>query len=196
MKKLVVLACMLMACNAFAIADPDANSVGIYFDMTADTTNDTATNPYGNSTAYLLLTNPTTNGILGWEATITYVVENAVCGNVAYALPDPTHLDGDPAADGFAVGYATPSPVSDVIHLLTITTFYCGDCTSFFLSPATVPGIEGTMAFLDGEDVGRLVPMAPSSGSFDEPVAGIGMSCVPVVATEASSWGSVKSLYR
>lgn len=192
MKKLVVLLCLLVASSAFAGVDPDPNSVGIYFDQEGFIFEDSAPVMYGPNNCYLVLMNPTTNGILGWECYVTFDPAGGFSSVTGWA-PRGDFVNAGSAPD-FAVGLATPLPGGDYIVLMDITYFYTGGEVLFFLGPAVVQTIPGQMAFLDGEDVGNAIVMDPSSGAFDAPVYGACSGCV--VATQDETWGGVKNLYR
>ena len=72
MKKLVViLSCLLMASSAFAVADADPDGIGIWFDLTADT-NYVDAPVYAQVMTYLIISNPTTNSIAGWECSLVF----------------------------------------------------------------------------------------------------------------------------
>jgi hypothetical protein len=193
MKKLVVLLCLLVAGSALAGIDPDPNSVGIFKDAAATTYEETAPLMYQPNTCYLVLSNPTTDGILGWECYITFDPGVGGFSSVTGWAPRGSFVNAGSPPD-FAVGLATPIYGATEIVLMDITYFYTGGICTFKVGPGVVQTIPGSMAFLDGNDVGNALVMDPSSGDFDLPVYGVCSGCV--VATEDATWGGVKSLYR
>jgi hypothetical protein len=68
MKKLLVLltGLMLVSSLGMAQADPDENSMGMYFDTDGYVTAVTTTAPFQQVFGYLCVVNPTSNGISGW----------------------------------------------------------------------------------------------------------------------------------
>lgn len=194
MKKLVVLLCLVMAGSVAAQpVDTDPDHVGIYFDVGATLyTNDTPL-MYQPNPAYLVLTNVTSNGVLGWEMTIA-IDPLGGYSSIQAVTPRGSAVDADGSALGFAVGLGSPLPNSVAIVLADITYFYTGPLC-LYLGLPSVQSIPGHMAYIDGEDVGLLKPMYPSSGDFALPVATVGGGC-EVTATRESTWGGVKTLFR
>ncbi len=192
MKKLVVLLCLLVAGSAFATVDPDNNSLGVFLDEAATLAEEHAPLMYQPNNCYLVLSNPTTDGILGWECYITFD-PGAGFSSVTGWNPRGSFVNAGSPPD-FAVGLASPLTGATEIVLMDITYFYTGDVVTFKVGPGIVQTIPGSMAFLDGADVGNALVMDPASGSFDLPVFGVCVDCV--VATQDKTWGGVKNLYR
>jgi hypothetical protein len=61
--------------------------------------------------------------------------------------------------------------------------------------PPPYDPFDGIHAVYEANDgvPGTIIPLQPSSGSYDLPVAGVNVDVVPVTA---SSWGAVKALYH
>ncbi len=193
MKKLVALLLVsLMASMAFAGIDPDTDSFGVYFDTAGNTVESSAAlfTPFN---AYLLLMNPA--GITdGYECTVN--MTGAPFFALATVLP-ANSLDVDASAAGFAVGAAAPLPTVNGAMLLCTWQLMVQATTplSFYISQATLPSMPGGLPVVTGEGVLRRCGVA--SGDVTLPVARVnGAGLPPVIGTELSSFGNVKSLFR
>ena len=194
MRSLITLACLgllLAAPVASAQIIPADDIVGIYFDSGATQTSYYAPAMYQNNQAYLILTNFSGSGTLGWELTVEFDNGGGFSSVTSWA-PRGSWVNAD-TPPGFAVGLATPLYGGPIIVVMDLAFFYTGGTCYFYLSPNSSPSIPGHMAALDGADVGHIIPIFPSSGAFEYPVA-----CVDceTFATEPTSWGAVRSLYR
>ena len=190
MKKLVVLLLVsLMASVAFAGLDPDTDSFGVYFDM-AGNSNSASAALFTPFPVYLLLMNPagTTDG---FECTVTPA--GAPYFILGTTLPTGA-LDVDAAANGYAVGAATPFVNNGGVMLLCTWTFMVQAATplEFTISQATAPSMPGGLPVVTGNGVLRRCGVA--SGSTSLPCARVN-GAAPVAA-EVSSFGNVKSLFR
>jgi hypothetical protein len=193
MKKLVVLLLVsLMASVAFAGIDPDTDSFGVYFDPAGNTINATA-GLFTPFPVYLLLMNPagTTDG---FECTVTPT-------GPAYFILSTTlpagSLDIDPSANGFAVGAAQPFTASSGAMVLCTWTFMLQGATplEFYITKATNPSMAGNLPVVTGN--GILRRCGTITGDVTLPVARCnGTGLPPIIATEVSSFGNVKSLFR
>lgn len=191
MKKLVaVLLVSLMASVAFAGIDPGLDSFGVYFDANGDTNTKSAPifTPFN---VYLILMNPTgpTNG---FECTVTptgapYFILSTNLGAGA--------LDVDASPNGFAVGSASDYPVTNGAMVLCTWQFMvqAPNALEFRIGDATMPSMPGDLPVVTGNGVLRRCGV--SSGSPTAPVAYVNSPNLPV-ATDVSSFGSVKSLFR
>ena len=118
MKKLVVLLlASLVAMSAFAVIDEDPNSMGIYFDRTAD--NNCLTTPSSVPFfTYLILTNPTPQAVNAYELGLDIVVPAGMEGmffqlasNVADGVVSGIDVGVNGALGGdYIVGLAGPIP--------------------------------------------------------------------------------------
>ncbi len=88
-------------------------------------------------------------------------------------------------------------PVAGANNAVVCVTFslmaMVDDPQLIYLAPASIQSIPGTMALADGLDPSILISCYPSSNDYANPVFGVNAS---VVATEDSSWGDVKALFR
>ncbi|MHB8079971.1 MAG: hypothetical protein ACYDIE_12035 [Candidatus Krumholzibacteriia bacterium] len=199
MKKLLVLALVLVAANAFAQTDPDPNGIGFYWDEGGVSNYLASAAPYSSLNIYLLATRLTeSSGLSGWEAEVaitpapsfppTYTVNNAGLNVLT--------------APNFQVGMANALPYAPAMKLLTITLLNFGTPFSFAVGPCTPTSFPNTNSpgYAAGNDPGVLVPL---TASCDVPLAGrpyfytvATFMQTPPVATEPGSWSSVKNLYQ
>jgi hypothetical protein len=185
MKKLVVLMCVVsLASTAFAVADPDPNSVGCYFDTTADTWYQAAPGVYD---FYVCVTNPTVD-IAGWELHLEVV--GTLYGSWVMAGTGPinalTHPD-------YAVGMGAPHTAAPAVVLLSANGYCTG--ADIFLTPlATNASDPGYMVIVDASDVTNLVRIFPSSGDYGLAVCSVAGD--EPVATSNETWGNVKAMFR
>jgi len=204
MKKLVVIALMLVAANAFAAPiDPATNGVGVYFDMLA-TQQCASPAPYAMTNAYLLATRVGSHGLGGWEmglstvpATLPAGLTVTLANNALNVLAHPNYNVGIPIAGGVL-------PNADgVILLATLSTFYLGGPIEFYIGACDPASRPGGPVFAQGDDPGVLNYLVPASnlnaGLLTTPgpwrVAAINGSTCPV-ATTNDSWTNVKALYQ
>jgi hypothetical protein len=206
MKKLVVLLlASLIASSAFAVVDPDPNSCGVYFDVTADNNCYTigASIPFY---AYVILTNTTAPSISAYEVGYRNVVPagmeamlfrlNSLIANGAVSgldLGDSSNiLEGD-----HIVGLASPIVASPavVLHAWQFMLLSPALTMEMFIGSASQSSIPGPFPVVLNADTSTLFQTALSTGSPDLPVATVNIAdCV--VGVEDVSFGSVKSLFR
>jgi len=196
MKKLVVLALasLLIANVAFAVVDPDTNSMGVYFDLTADTY-ELAAGPYMSTPTYVMLTNPDFDALYGYEYTLT-VEGNASILATVLAGTGPIDVGND--AGEHIVGLASPMAVTPATVITTLTVFNLDtNPIHFTLSGALPNSVIGsnTPALLLAGDV--IVAAGTSSYMDGTPMVNAAINDAgAVVAVDEASWDQVKSLYR
>ena len=187
----VALAAML-ASSALAGLDPATDSFGFYFD-TAGNTNCTSASAFEMVTTYLVLMNPSgpTNGFecsLSRVGAPHFVLSTSFGGCIDWIVgPDPNDI---------AIGCASDFPVqaNGAAVLMTWTMMLAEPAELLlYIGPHSIPSLPGGLPVLTGNGVLRRGAVA--SGSVDLPVAGINAGNCPV-SEEASSLGSVKSLFR
>jgi hypothetical protein len=206
MKKLVVLLmAMLVATSAMAVADPDDNSIGLYFDTTGDLNCTTAT-PGLPLMAYIVLTNCTYPAVSfyefgyrleagGLEASIFRLASLVANGDPAYSGIDIG--SGTPALGDHIVGLnvgmpAQPAMVLHAWQLLLLAPM----SVDVFMFQSSAPSLPGTFPVILDDLTKELHTVGQSTGGADTPVAQINPPGDCVVSVEAASFGSVKSLYR
>jgi hypothetical protein len=213
MKKLLFAVCALAAISMLTPSAGFAqfeNRIGLYTTQTADAAHLNTLGTFTPTNLYLLAINPRNSD--GSAATFVDAFEctMSVTGPAYLGLSQtlPTGaLDVDSATLGFAVGFATPSAVTNGIVLLmtwnimltgAIDDTGCPDnCVNHmkvYLGPASIPSVPGGfMAINVPNSPELLVPCSPSSGANNVPVFAIGEG---TVATETSAFGAVKALFR
>jgi hypothetical protein len=204
MKKLVVLLlASLIASSAFAVVDPDPNSCGIYFDLTADN-NCLTTGPSIPFFAYLILTNTTAPAVSAYEVGYRNVVPAGMEGllfrlassiaNGAVSgldLGNSTNiLEGDHIVGLAAPIITGPATVLHAWQYMLLSTF----SMEMFIGSASQSSIPGTFPVILNAANSTLFTAGQSTGGVDTPVATVNLPCV--VGVEDASFGSVKSLFR
>jgi hypothetical protein len=193
MKKFVTLLLVaLFASTAFAGLDDGADSFGVYFD-TLGNVNDLDGQPvFTPFNVYLLLMNPV-SATNGFECTVTptgaphFILSTTLGGMGA--------IDVDASANGFAVGAAADYPTVGGAMLLVTWSFMLQANTplEFRITKASIPSMTGNLPVVTGDGILRRCAVA--SGSVEAPVAYVNSPNEPI-ATEVSSFGNVKSLFR
>jgi hypothetical protein len=188
MKKLVVLACLVLAANAFAQIDPDDDGVGLYQDQ-GGTIHCWQADPSVPFTAYIVLTNPTAGGVRGWECKLNYDTVFVFLLNTVYngSAVNPC------TPPEFCVGLGSSLPVGPAVWLaeLTLLLLIPGS-QDFYMDVTSSPTVPGELVYLD-EALAPVI-MRQSTGGPTIPVANVNGDC-PVDADDAT-WGGVKALYR
>jgi hypothetical protein len=168
--------------------------VGIYFDQEGLTTTFHTTELWQTVTAWLVLVNISAEsgiqaiGIYGaMEGTLNDWCWWSLMGDLQIPICDPEWILG--AAPPLPWAYAIPVvEIGIVVHSLD-------EWGRFYIQPPPpCDPFDGIHAFYQANDgvPGTLVPLQPSSGSYDLPVASVNTDVVPVTG---SSWGEVKALY-
>nr|MEE4269549.1 hypothetical protein [Candidatus Krumholzibacteria bacterium] len=200
MKKLLVLVLtMVMATSAFAVIDSDPNSVGIYFDLTADTVQLGNVAPNSQVPVYFILTNPDFAELNGFE--LSYTVEGGSYFALSHVFENPQALNiGDPVAGVFIVGYGVPTMTTEATLLMTATILYLGGDPLVFTLSGTEPSSMGNPLLPGLLGANSVIYLGGDSTDIGNINAAMGMGDIGTlpepVATEAASFDSVKSLYR
>jgi hypothetical protein len=180
------------ASNALA---EEQDIVGIYFDQEGLSTTFHTTEPWQIVMAWLVLINISAEsgvqaiGIYGaMEGTIWDWCSWSLMGDLGNPTCDPEWILG--AAPPIPWAYAIPVvEIGIVVHSLDEWG------RLYIQPPPLMDPFDGIHAVYEANDgvPGTIIPLQPSSGSYDLPVAGVNVDVVPVTA---SSWGAVKALYR
>ncbi len=207
---LVVTALLCAATPAAAFAGGDG--LGIFFD-TNGTQSCCTVGADSLLTAYVCAVNISEpSGMAGFEMCI--VVDGTV-GFLSFDIsPGPGQaIDFYPDLTQFGVGYSIPMPYQPVMNLVTIHAyyFYQSGPLKFGVGPTNPTSFGNPLVHPDGpsagynagEDVGLLKPLFPIT---NVPVPGAPRffyvafvndpTDCPITATENTSWGGVKALYR
>lgn len=190
MKSLTVLVlAAILASTASAGLDPDRDSLGAYFDPGGNQVR--INRPLFTPTnVYLVLMNPS-GPTDGFECTVSRTGPMSLLLGDTY--PNPT-IDIDGSSGGYAVGAAYPFPANGnamVLCTMSIMLTAAG-AVEFRIGPGTIPSMPGGLPVVTGNNVLRRCGV--SSGDVRLPVAIINGGSP--VATETSTFGAVKSLYR
>jgi len=188
---------LILASPCLAILDPDENSIGMYFDLDANIHEHWTSEPFETVSCYLAITNPSSFNIGGWECMVDVsgVFENP---NWYISAGGLNMLD---ATQGlFAVGYCChgPFPMNGVIILAVWngTIPSTEDSVCFSIHPLPEPlYFDDTPGYVDGDDLGILVPLGPSTGlPYGTCTASI--NAIAPVENGHATWSGVKSLFR
>jgi hypothetical protein len=204
MKKLLVLALILVSANAFAQTSTGPNGLGIYFE-TGGLTNSKAYAPEAQVTCYLVATHISqTNGMSEWEAHI-YTTPNVDPGDYAFTFNTPTACVNALTAPDFMVGVAPVFPALNANWLVRFRFPMPIEVEPVLIGVG--PSVEVTSfpnAHVAGYGNGNSTVMTPftlSSSALPIPgvPGGFYLACAGgtgPVATANDSWSGVKSLYR
>ncbi len=196
---LAVFLLVLVLNPAFAVVDPDPNSLGVYFDLAADA-NYLDVDPGTVFPVYFSLTNPTWDNIMAFEFGYELVVPPGMEGfifRLATTLP-PNSLDiewHDTLGGDYIVGLGSPYPTSEATVLVEWLFLIVAPMTiDFFLGPSSVPSLPDGLPVIMNED-NVIMSVGISSGDANIPVAEVNTGHQPVTV-QNTSWGGVKSLFR
>ncbi len=198
---LILLA--LSAPQVLATADPDPDGIGVYFDLQADIWQNWigANIPFN---AYVILTNPSGEEILGYEFAyqllVTPGMENLIFG-LGIVFPDfvpivPPWPIYDIFAGEVVIGPFAPAPMPGNPAVVLATWQFMlltpNIWAEFYLGPTSGDGVtDGRLAY-DSE--AGWVSMNNSTGNPEIPVATVNLEA-PIPITE-TTYGSLKALYR
>ena len=192
MKKLLVLVLtMAIAGSAFAVVDPDPNSVGFYADLTADTVGATV-DPFSTTPVYVILTMADFDELYGIEYGYEVVGDAVVLATI---FANPQALDvGQPG--NHIVGFGSPTECTEATLIATMNVLY----TNADGAPVTIT-LTGTEPSSVDPDLPTLLlangVLMTSGDSTDIGNVNFGMNyALDIVATEPMTIDSVKSLYR
>jgi hypothetical protein len=199
MKKLLVLALVLMSANAFAQTSTGPNGLGIYFE-TGALTNSKAYSEGATVTAYICATHITTSAMGTFEFEVVKSDPDVLWDDVTWTYANASSMVNALNPPLFIVGIAPATPAANSMYLIRMR-FPMGLVPCFLgLGPATPPSIPGKPCYANG-DYTALIPFTLSSSAM--PVPGMPnfyyLACAGgtgPVATASDSWSGVKSLYR
>ena len=200
MKRIVLAILMIALASGSALAqDPDNpfnNNIGIYLNQAA-TGSCGAIGEDIPFTAYVIFTRLTNPEVWGWEAKFIY--DNILLlGSAVYN----DHINASSRPGEFIIGYSEPAiPVNGTLVVAELNLAV----NSFFndVSQESNVFIEGIFfnllpneqpAYLSASGGGG-VALWQAIGGKEDPQLSMNCGCAPV-ATEESTWGTLKSLYR
>ena len=195
MKKLVLtLSILTIALAGTAFADTiHSNNIGVYLSNGEHS----ATAIQGESLdLHLVVSNMTANELAGFEMKMVadgplFIVE----GTFNY----PTQaINVATRANEFIVGFDAPIPaISGSVEVLAFSAIVTDSAVpaGIRIEPVYFASLEGVPSFLVDANTGELVEMRQSTGGANDPVFVVNSDIIPV-ATEATTFDSLKSLYR
>ena len=172
------------------------NTLGLYFDATADVQCAEGVTPFTMLTMYLVLSNPTMEEIFGFECGITQVGTGATfmtathsCG-ISMDLVDMEQIQ---------VG-CSGLPCVEHTVLMSIDYWYTStswEMVLFYLHDAAYPTLPGGHPLIQLNDGSLLQVPVDRLASIDATAAMTGNFdiCYPL-STDTHNWDSLKSLYR
>jgi hypothetical protein len=192
MKKLLVLVLtMALAGSAFAVVDTDANSLGFYADLTADTVVIQNAAPYSTQTVYVILANPNFDGLWGIEFGYD-IVGSAIVLSTTWANPQALDV-GSPG--NHIVGFGNPSATTEATLVATLSVLYSAtdgtpmEMTLTGTEPSSIDPLLPTLLLQDGV-------LVSSGDSTDIGNVNFSINGEAPVATDHMTIDAVKSLYR
>lgn len=184
---IVVVLLLLPATTVWSQLDPDPDGIGIYFDQGASIV--AATAEQGEFVpAYLIGTNLSQSGDIDfWEAFVIPGEGAMVSGTPYGAFNLAMNMPGDPRWHCVVYWPEIPLPAQPITLLASLHIQVWDDTVpiGLYFSGEERYRIEGTL---------EEIPLYPSSGSIDLPVAVINGEAP--VANESGTWGAVKAMFR
>ncbi len=194
MKKLVilVLACLLLANVAFAVVDPDTNSMGFYFDANADIF-ELASGPYITVQVNVILTNPDFGVLNGYEFGYNIVGNYMLSGTTLMGV-GPIDVGGSLGNHIVGLGAPMPTTPATILCILQVLLLDTNPVafTLFGAVPSSIPGSNLPAVLLAGD----VITSIGTSSFVGDPLVNAYINGTGVVAVEEVSWGQVKSVYR
>lgn len=196
---LAVILLVLVINPAFAVVDPGPNSLGVYFDLEAES-NYLDVDPATVFSAYVTLTDPTWDHVRAFEFGYELMVPSGMEGSIfrlAEILP-PCSIDiewRDPLGGDYIIGMGLPYPTSEATVLVQWVFLLIAPMTiEYYLGPSSAPSVPDNLpAIMNDENI--IMSVGISSGDVNLPVAEVNTGHQPVPA-QMASWGGVKSLFR
>lgn len=183
MRYVLSFACLLVLIAPATAQDYPPDTIGLWFDE--DYSVPFFDPPIGVPfDGYLVLHNPSAGNMTGIEFHLEFTEDNVIMPNAAWG-GDPISV-GNP--DCTIMGYSTPFPLQPITLLATltfVTVADIGECQVIMDACAGEPCPRYQSSFTDYFCLSTL---------FNGGIIGCIGDCV--VATEATTWSAVKSLYR
>jgi hypothetical protein len=196
MKKLIITLSILtiaFAGTVFAQDGMSDNNIGIYL---ADGSHAVDAVQGEVLDLHLVITNMTSPAVAGFEVKMIsegplFIVESSI------AFPTDSINVGSRYGE-IIVGFGTPLlPEAGSIEVMSFSALVsdAAQPSSLFIMPVFSPSIPGVPSYLADAQADILVEMRQSTGGPSDPVFVVNTDPVPV-ATESTSFDSLKSLYR
>jgi len=185
----MLIACVACAVSARATVDPDADQIGVYFDLNADETC-LEVDPFGQFSVYLIVTNPSATEIAGIN--VALCLEGGVLQARHFWYEDWVGIDSySESCHYMSVGFMEPIPVvGSNVPLVRVDYLLLSEPeVKFYVQPYG----DGPLEYFDASS--NSYPLGISSGDSDLPVAIVNGDC-DVVSATGMTFDAVKSLYR
>ncbi len=195
MKKLILALTMLtIAITGTAFAGQfDTNNIGIYL---SDGNHSTTAIMGESINLHLVVSNMTANELAGFELKMIADGSLAILGGTIAYPTDAINLAT--RQNEYIVGFDAPVPVLDgTMEVMTFDALYFGDGlpAGIRIDSVYFSSLDGVPSFLVDADTGELVEMHQSTGGANDQVFLVNADNIPV-ATESTTFDSLKSLYR
>ncbi len=188
---IIALGLCLLAGNAWAIADPTPDLIGLYFDMEADVYCLETVLPYAPFSMYAVVSNPSVTEMMGFEFGLEtpgdlWLLQVATTCNSFW---DP--IEGIP----YVVGCGSPvslGPTTMLVRFDFLLVTPVPEPVYFYLTGAEIPSLPGgePCLWLPG---GECLPLQIRGGP-EGPTAMFNTDCV--VDTSPRAFDAVKAAYR
>ncbi len=202
---ILAVLCLITGSSVIAQIDPDPNGLGIYLDEDATRICIAGILSPASITGYLIATNPTSDGISGWECRMEYSGNSIYDEGWVLARGSNSAVEPD-----FLVDFSDdPIEVDGTIIILATRSivFFSPEFTfaEFWLSPREFGNVAlNGLGYYDGE--GTPIPCVMPynwdgrAAAFANPVdSWILYLCqhggLEVIQNETLTWGRVKALY-
>jgi hypothetical protein len=196
---LIFLLCLVTATSALAIDEDQPNTLGLYFDAAAQRycVSDILAPAYG--TMHVILTNPTFDAVSGIEFGIDILGLGNEPGEAEFYSSVHWVAAGIDVASGNynnIYGFAQPLLCTEITVICTMDLYYSGNGSLVrFMLHGSQPS-SGDPLFPYVLTGNELYPLGITR-AFGSASAVINAGdCEGVVATEMTTFGAVKSLYR
>lgn len=157
-----------IACTGNSGPAGAADRIGIFWDEAATITCRDA--PPGPVMGYLAILNPSASGVAGWECRLDWQPEGSFVPLFFEPLGDGPLSVGLPPE--FQVVLRTPLPSLPVLPIMRMHLFATAPgATLFAIGPLPWGPQHPEPCYADAGDVGSLLPLTPTSGAYDLPVA-------------------------
>lgn len=197
MKSLLMAAILIcFASSSFAIVDPTVDTIGIFFDVDADTYVYHSMVPHESVTAYLLIVMPSdVAGVSGWECDVEILGTTLA---PTWTLAAGLDVDGLPNRFQVGIGIAPDAlPAAPTVMLATWTALIPNPTDVVEMRVQAVPGstsFADSPGYASGADAGTLIPLGINEPCPGWPVTAINEDCP--VGNEEVSWSGMKTLFR
>ncbi|MEZ4386904.1 MAG: hypothetical protein R3D98_04895 [Candidatus Krumholzibacteriia bacterium] len=192
MRYLAIAALCLLATTAYAELDPVPDGIGIYADLDATEVSISA-HPFELFPVYLLLTNPSQDGLMAaWGATIEAPANAQI---IAWNIQGGAFLNFASPPE-FNVCFLPPGcPTEPIVHLMTFIVQMTDDEPGYF---RVLPSVLAGEAFADHpfymmvDDLELPYWLHNFQGDDGQVVFAVNGPITPV---EAMSWSGIKNLF-